>query len=69
MGGAVADGAGEHSFVHPPHAAVHCVGPCGRVLMVFAGVGTSGASVVVANVAAMSVAVVPIFPLLGGRRG
>ena len=69
MGGPAANGAGEHSFMHPPHVAIYCVGPCGRALMVFAGAGTSGAGVVVINVATMSVAVVPIFPSLDGRRG
>jgi hypothetical protein len=69
LGGAAANGAGEQSFVHPPHVAVHCVGPSGCMLMVFAEVGASGAGVVVIDVATMSVAVVPIFPLLDRRRG
>ncbi len=37
--GAAADGAGEHGFVHPLHGAIHCVGPRGHALVVFARVG------------------------------
>ncbi len=67
--GLVANGAGEHSFAHPPHVAIHCVGSCGQALVLFARAGASSAGVVVVNVATMSVAVVPFLKSLDRRRG
>jgi hypothetical protein len=54
--------------VHPPHVAVHRVGPRGRTLVQFAGAGTSSADVVAVDVTTMSVAVVRILESLDRRR-
>ncbi len=66
--GPAANGAREHGFVHSPHVAVHCVGPRGRVLVLFAGAGASSADVIVVDVATMHVAVVRVLKSLDGRR-
>ena len=58
--GTAAHGAGEYSFVHPFHVAIHCVGSHGGALVLFAGAGARAAGVVVVDITTMRVAVVPV---------
>jgi hypothetical protein len=65
---AAANGAGEHGFVHPRRAAIHCVGTCGRALVVLVRAGAQTAGVVVINFATMGVAIIPVFKMFDWQR-
>jgi hypothetical protein len=57
-----ANDAWEDSLAHVAHVAVHCVGACRHMLVVFTWASTCCTGVVVFNVAAMFETVVPVLP-------
>jgi hypothetical protein len=58
--GTTADGAWEDSLVHVAQVSAHSVGACCHTLVVLSWVSTCSTRVVVANIAAMGEAVVPV---------
>ncbi len=56
----------EDGFVHAPRVAAHGIHTSGSALMMFARVGTRRAGVVVIHIAAVHVAIMPVFEMLDG---
>jgi hypothetical protein len=68
--GSLASGTQEYGFMLPLVVTAHSVGPGGCIMVIDTGLCTGGTCVVVMDVAAMGMAIVPIVEVLEwGRRG